>query len=172
MEKNKGKKALLYIITAAMLCVLFAGWYYVFYPPLNIHSMKFWANLIMWMIVIIIVYTLVDVYVFATNGAPRVYGGKKEKGKKRQGLGISGLLKAYPIETVCGIIVVLSIAFCFFGNIIGSPIIRAKSYASLINVEYREFDDDIKASEKINDIALAAPPISEKISCNLRYILA
>ena len=154
MGKNKRKKITLYLIIAVLLCGLFAGWYYAFYPPINIHSMNFWTNLIIWMCIVFGVYMLVDIYVFATNDASQVIGGKKVRRKGRKGLNLSGLFKSYPIETICGIVIFLSVLFCIFGNLIGAPILRAKSYASLINVEYREFNDDIKASEKISDIAL------------------
>lgn len=42
----------------------------------------------------------------------------------------------------------------FVGNIIGSPLLRAKKYASLLKIENKEFASDIEETEQITDLAL------------------
>jgi len=149
---SKSKKNFVYICTAIFLMILCAVWYYIFFPPINIHAKAFWAALVSWMIVIIIVYGLLDIYVFATE-IPEIVSSGKRKRRRKTSL-ISTFIKGHKICIMVGVIATLSIFICIVGGIIGSPIIRAKSYSKLMVPEFKEFETDILPSDDIKDIAL------------------
>lgn len=115
------------------LILVFLIDFYITLPALNIHSNAFWSH--------IIVY-LVFGYVFSLPLSKK-YWPIEFRFKK-----ISVLSKVWVVLIGIGIFVML------LGNFISSPLFHAKRYASLIDVQTSNFEEDIKESEDINDIAL------------------
>lgn len=115
------------------LILVFLIDFYITSPALNIHSNAFWSH--------IIVY-LVFGYVFSLPLSKK-YWPIEFRFKK-----ISVLSKVWVVLIGIGIFVML------LGNFISSPLFHAKRYASLIDVQTSNFEEDIKESEDINDIAL------------------
>ncbi len=115
------------------LILVFLIDFYITLPALNIHSNAFWSH--------IIVY-LVFGYVFSLPLSKK-YWPIEFRFKK-----ISVLSKVWVVLIGIGVFVML------LGNFISSPLFHAKRYASLIDVQTSNFEEDIKESEDINDIAL------------------
>lgn len=107
--------------------------FYITLPALNVHSNAFWTH--------IIVYLVLG-YVFSLPFSKK-YWPIEFRFKK-----ISVLSKVWVALIGIGVLVML------LGNFISSPLFHAKRYASLLDVQTSNFEEDIKESEDINDIAL------------------
>lgn len=107
--------------------------FYITLPALNVHSNAFWTH--------IIVYLVLG-YVFSLPFSKK-YWPIEFRFKK-----ISVLSKVWIVLIGIGVLVML------LGNFISSPLFHAKRYASLLDVQTSNFEEDIKESEDINDIAL------------------
>lgn len=110
-------------IIAAIIAIVVAGiYYYVTIPAINIHASGFWTFLMAAVVIVVFLY-----------GAPKirtVEDAKRSKGVKI-GVGVLGAV----------ILVYLG------GSILSSPIINANKYQALINVEDRDFNEDIKEAD-------------------------
>lgn len=117
------------------LCLLLAFLidFYITLPALNIHSNAFWSHIIVYL-VLGAVFSLP----FSKKHWPIDFHFKK----------LSVLTKIWVVFIVIGVLVML------LGNFISSPLFHAKKYAGLITVQTSNFEEDIKESEDINDIAL------------------
>ena len=107
--------------------------FYIALPELNIHSNAFWSGIIVYLVL-----GLVFSLPFSKKYWPIDFSFKK----------LSVLTKIWLVLIGICVFVLL------FGNFISSPLFHAKKYASLITVEIGNFEEDIKESEDINDIAL------------------
>lgn len=107
--------------------------FYITLPALNVHSNAFWTH--------IIVYLVLG-YVFSLPFSKK-YWPIEFRFRK-----ISVLSKVWVALIGIGVLVML------LGNFISSPLFHAKRYASLLDVQTSNFEEDIKESEDINDIAL------------------
>lgn len=116
-------------------CLLLAFFinFYIALPELNIHSNAFWSGIIVYLVL-----GLVFSLPLSKKYWPIDFSFKK----------MSVLTKIWLVLIGICVFVLL------FGNFISSPLFHAKKYAGLITVETGNFEEDIKESEDINDIAL------------------
>lgn len=124
---KKGKKALYWTIGAAVLLAAVFICYYVTLPAINIHSEGFWFFL-MGMIV-------AGALLYGLRQTVRI---QKSYGKNAQ---ISW--KDFKLVKVLGVLFVGILAVYLIGSLLSSPIINAKRYQALLEVEERNFTDDI-----------------------------
>ena len=126
-------KKRIYVILILVLLLLVGGYYYAAYPVINIHDISFWIALI---------------FIFGAFGVITMLKClMRSKGKIR--------MREVPIIAKCFFAVaVLCVLVLVIGGISGAELFRAKSYASLLKVENREFTKDIEESEKVTNIAL------------------
>ncbi len=114
-------------IVIGVIVALLVGfiYYYISLPPINFHSMGFWAFFIVGLLVItaIIAYLSLD----------------KDKYKYQQELNFKNNLPKIAI-TITGVAVVIFI----IGYILSSPIVNASKYQQLLTVEEGNFEEDIK----------------------------
>ena len=121
------------VIGYVCLILAFLINFYISLPALNIHSNAFWSGIIVYL-ALGAVFSLP----FKKKHWPNEISFKK----------LSVLTKIWVVLIAICLFVML------FGNFISSPIFHAKKYASLITVQTSNFEEDIKESEDINDIAL------------------
>lgn len=121
------------IIGYVCLILVFFINFYISLPALNIHSNGFWSGIIVYL-VLGAVFSLP----FSKKYWPIDFSFKK----------LSVFTKIWVVLIAICLFVML------FGNFISSPIFHAKKYAKLITVQTSNFEEDIKESEDINDIAL------------------
>ncbi len=121
------------LIGYACLIVVFLIDFYITLPALNIHSNAFWSHIIVYL-----GFGFVFSLPFSKKYWPIDFRFNKW----------SVLSKFW------GVLVGICILVLLLGNFISSPIFHAKKYASLITVQTGKFEEDIKQSEDINDIAL------------------
>ena len=114
MKKGKWK-----IFAVLAVIILAAVYYYVALPAINIHAAGFWTFLAFAVIAILVIYAL-----------PRVRSAEDVKQSKFLKFGMGLLL--------------LVVIFYLGGSLLSSPIINARKYRNLINVESRNFTEDIK----------------------------
>lgn len=113
------------IITIAIEFVAF----YVMIPAFNVHSMEFWEFQGFFLLVFFIL-------TFKTKGKNNIK------------------LKYNAVTKIVGIILVLGVLAVLIGNLVSAKIFNAKRYASLMDIENTKFENIIKPSDTINDIAL------------------
>lgn len=120
------KKIKTRVLAAAVILCALGIYYYVALPALNIHSMDFWIFL---MIIVALAAVL-----FAVSYV------KKEDLKyyDLKDLKNSGILKG-----ILAVLLLLVIIF-LIGLLISSPVVNAKKYQQLMNVETGEFATDIE----------------------------
>lgn len=128
-----------YVLLITLLLALLGGYYYLVFPAFNIHLRGFWITLF--------IVFLILAFFFAITGFK-----KKIKNSKKLTFsdlkGISVLAKIFML--LCLVVVLVMVV----GSIMGAPIFRAKSYASLLDVKEYDFKEDIAPTTQVNDIAL------------------
>lgn len=134
---KKGVVKIVIIALAVLLAVGF-GYYYVVLPPINIHAPGFW----LFVIVLSAVLTAV-VGLAALTEAGAVYKnvmGREVKEAKYQfkNKAAKNLFKLFAFITVALVVIFI------IGSILSSEIVNASKYQKLLNVETRNFADDIK----------------------------
>lgn len=115
------------------LLVAFLISFYIYLPALNIHSNAFWSGILMYLIL---------GFIFSLPLSKKYWPFEFQFKKW------SVLSKTWAILVGICVLVLL------FGNFISSPFFHAKKYAGLIEVQTSSFEEDIKESKDINDIAL------------------
>lgn len=124
---KKWKKWLLAIILTLVIAFIY---YYINLPALNIHSAGFWWFVILMVFVFAIVLSFRSVW----------KSGQVSFGKK--GLDIrKGTMGPYRYLFYLGGVLLL---IFLIGSVLSSPIINAKKYQGLMQVEERDFTEDIK----------------------------
>lgn len=113
------KKGKLKIIAVLAVLILAAGYYYAALPALNLHSADLWMFLIMLMLFVAAVYIL--------RKRPTRFELKQLKGFK----------------VIEGILILLVLAY-LIGSLLSSPIVNAKKYQKLLDVQDGEFTKDIE----------------------------
>lgn len=134
---KKGVVKIVIIALAVLLAVGF-GYYYVVLPPINIHAPGFW----LFVIVLSAVLTAV-VCLAALTEAGAVYKnvmGREVKEAKYQfkNKATKNLFKLFAFITVDLVVIFI------IGSILSSEIVNASKYQHLLDVETRNFADDIK----------------------------
>ena len=140
-KKSKMKKAnrtkifFIVLLVDIFVCGIF---YYALFPALNIHNREFWDLLI-------ILFTA-DLFVL---GLAQLQDLSKKKVTVKDALHQLGKDAVVVLFVDVAIIVVVAV-----GSIAGWKLFRAKSYASLLKVETKDFDEDIPESDSVTNIAL------------------
>lgn len=130
-------KKKIYAVLLLLFVIFTGGYYYLYHPPINIHRPFFWTSAI--------VVCLVLGLIFAINSIKY----KFERYQKIKNF------KYLPfISKIFMALAVILFLTAFVGNIIGSPLLRAKKYASLLKIENKEFASDIEETEQITNLAL------------------
>lgn len=115
MKKTRTK------IILGLVLILIAGiYYYVTLPAINIHASGFWSFLIALVVILMILYAIKSKF--------QTLGQVKE----------SKIMKT-------GLWAVVAIAVVYIiGSLLSSPIVNAKKYHNLLDVEQRDFVEDIQ----------------------------
>ena len=113
---SKAKK---YGIGIAILAVVAFVYYYITLPAINIHAAGFWTALIFILAVVLLMKAL-----------PHLNQPQELKANKQ-------------VKLILGLILAV-VAVYLVGSLLSSPIINAKKYQQLMQVEDREFTEDIK----------------------------
>lgn len=120
------KKTLISLLIVAVLELVA---FYAFLPAMNIHSMAFW-EFQGFFIVIFFVLTL---------SVPHM-----EEFKFKYNI----------VSKIVGILIVLAVVFIIVGNIISAKIFNAGKYSSLIDINNTKFEEAVKQTDTITDVAL------------------
>lgn len=117
------------LISLVIIAILEFAAFYAFLPSLNIHSMEFWEfqgffAVIFWVL---------------TLSVP-----DREKFEFRYNI----------ISKILGIVIILAIVFIIIGNIISAKIFNAGRYSSLIDIKNTKFEETVKQTDTITDVAL------------------
>ncbi len=113
------KKAKLKVIAVLAVLILAAAYYYAALPALNLHSADLWVFLIM------LVLAAGGVYILKKR--PTRYELKKLKGFK-----------------IIEVLLLLLVGAYVIGSLLSSPIVNAKKYQKLLDVQDGEFTKDIE----------------------------
>lgn len=130
------KKAI-YVKLSILLVVLAGIYYYATFPAINIHEVSFWGVLIVLCILAALIFIVRD-----------------KKNYLKSQMSVQDILKLPFLTKVFLLLALLGGVTFAVGSLLGSPLFRAQKYASLLQVEDREFAKDIEESEKVTDIAL------------------
>lgn len=132
-------KKKIYVILLILLIVLVGGYYYAVFPAINIHETSFWG-------VTFVILILLGLIFAARNIKNRVVNEKVHNIKD---------LAEFPLLSKVFLgLAVLTVLIFVIGTMAGSTFFRAKTYASLLDVEQKDFSKDIEESEQVTDIAL------------------
>lgn len=128
----------LYLAIIVLDIIVGGIWYYVSFPALNIHNQSFWS--------ILIVLITADMLAIAISHIGSFFGRKMTGREVLSKIGKDALAVLF-LDAIIILIVI-------FGSLAGWTLFRAKSYSSMLNVEKREFTEDIAESESVTNIAL------------------
>lgn len=126
------------IATIVLLCLVGIG-YYSFYPAINIHQQGIWLVLLLFFVLLFMI-------------------GMIAKGSERQEprfVVVIQHIRDIPLFSrifVC--LAFLTLILFLAGELTGATLFRSRSYAALLPVEERVFEEDIAESDRITDIAL------------------
>lgn len=130
-------KKKIYAILLLLFIVFIGGYYYLYYPSVNIHQTSFWTGAVVVCIILGIIFAINSIrYKFDRN----------QKIKNFSYLPL--------ISKMFVALAVVLFLVALVGNIIGSPMLRAKKYASLLKAENKDFASDIEETGQITDLAL------------------
>lgn len=121
MKKGEQMKNFKIKAILTLLVIVLAGlYYYVTLPAINIHASGFWGFLIGLVVLVLALYAV-------RKRFTSVYEWKESK-----------VIKS-------GVTLILAIALVYgIGAILSSPIVNAQKYRNLLNIEERDFTEDIK----------------------------
>lgn len=117
------------LISLVIIAILEFAAFYAFLPSLNIHSMEFWEfqgffAVVFWVL---------------TLSIP-----DREKFEFRYNM----------ISKILGIVIILAVVFIIIGNIISAKLFNAGRYSSLIDIKNTKFEETVKQTDTITDVAL------------------
>lgn len=138
-------------ILISIICLLLVGGvsYYIYLPAINIHSVDFW-----FFIFTILVITTVLTFLFGTKFRLKRFNAQTAEDVPKQ-------IKSNRLFQISGMVTLLFIVIFIIGSLLSSPIINAKKYRELIQMEERNFSDDIQ------QISYNEIPILDKSSAEL-----
>lgn len=156
------KKFKLIFIPLLILLVLGAVSYYIYLPAVNIHSVDFWI----FIIVVLIIATLISV-IFG-NKVKLKQAGQFVDMKLSRPLKKNRWFKFFSVLTLAVLLVFIA------GTLLSSPILNSKKYRELINIEERDFTEDVEQIS-FNDIPIldrdsAALLGSRKMGSMVEYV--
>lgn len=128
-----------HIIWVLLLVILAGGYYYANFPAINFHQKNFWILLIILFVLLGMIFSLGET-LFWRSG--------------RQKLSATIIKEIPGLSKVFWVLALFSILVLVVGGIAGATLFRAKSYATLMPIEERTFEEDIEESNRVTDIAL------------------
>lgn len=126
-------KKKIYLFLCILCFIFIGGYYYATFPAINIHDVSFWITLF---------------FVFGICGVVVMLC------RLIENRGNVSFSQAPVLSRLFFILAGVCIAVLVAGGLLSAPIFRAKSYASLLQVENCNFTEDIEESEKVTNIAL------------------
>lgn len=138
-------------ILLTIICLLLVGGisYYIYLPAINIHSVDFW-----FFIFIILLITTVLTFLFGRQIQLKKSTSSSTNDSPKQ-------IKSNKFFRISAAVTFLFVVIFIVGSLLSSPIINAKKYRELIQMEERNFSDDIK------QISYNEIPILDKSSAEL-----
>lgn len=131
--KLKVRIALFVIFTAVI-----GGFYYAYFPAINIHLEIFWTTLI-------VVFLSLAIILGAKSSISQMVGRLSKKPSIKE---FSWFAK------LCSVLVIVCVGVLIVGSALGATLFRSRAYANLLPVDKREFTEDIEQSDQVTDIAL------------------
>lgn len=132
------KKRWYFILTIILLCAI-GIYYYATFPAINIHEEAFWGVSFIVLILLSIIFAIRHI--------------NKSVGK--QSMAYVAEFKKIPLLSKIFLGLAVIVVFIFIiGSLAGSTFFRAKTYASLLEVNQYEFSKDMVESSQVTDIAL------------------
>lgn len=124
----------LFVIFAAVI----GGFYYAYFPAINIHLEIFWTTLIV---------------VFLSLAI--ILGAKSSISQMVRRLSKKPSIKEFSwFAKLCSVLVIVCVGVLIVGSALGATLFRSRAYANLLPVDKREFTEDIEQSDQVTDIAL------------------
>lgn len=124
----------LFVIFAAVI----GGFYYAYFPAINIHLEIFWTTLIV---------------VFLSLAI--ILGAKSSISQMVERLSKKPSIKEFSwFAKLCSVLVIVCVGVLIVGSALGATLFRSRAYANLLPVDKREFTEDIEQSDQVTDIAL------------------
>lgn len=156
------KKFKLIFIPLLILLVLGAVSYYIYLPAINIHSADFWI----FIIAVLVIATIISV-IFG-NKVKLKQAGQFVDMKLSRPLKKNRWFKFFSAVTLAVLLVFIA------GTLLSSPILNSKKYRELINIEERDFTEDVEQIS-FNDIPIldrdsAALLGSRKMGSMVEYV--
>lgn len=124
----------LFVIFAAVI----GGFYYAYFPAINIHLEIFWTTLI-------VVFLSLAIILGAKSSISQMVGRLSKKPSIKE---FSWFAK------LCSVLVIVCVGVLIVGSALGATLFRSRAYANLLPVDKREFTEDIEQSDQVIDIAL------------------
>ena len=124
----------LFVIFAAVI----GGFYYAYFPAVNIHLEIFWTTLI-------VVFLSLAIILGAKSSISQMVGRLSKKPSIKE---FSWFAK------LCSVLVIVCVGVLIVGSALGATLFRSRAYANLLPVDKREFTEDIEQSDQVTDIAL------------------
>ena len=124
----------LFVIFAAVI----GGFYYAYFPAINIHLEIFWTTLI-------VVFLSLAIILGAKSSISQMVGRLSKKPSIKE---FSWFAK------LCSVLVLVCVGVLIVGSALGATLFRSRAYANLLPVDKREFTEDIEQSDQVTDIAL------------------
>ena len=124
----------LFVIFAAVI----GGFYYAYFPAINIHLEIFWTTLI-------VVFLSLAIILGAKSSISQMVGRLSKKPSIKE---FSWFAK------LCSVLVIVCVGVLIVGSALGATLFRSRAYANLLPVDKREFTEDIEQSYQVTDIAL------------------
>ena len=141
-KKRKNHKKLsgirLYLLIALFDIIIGGIGYYCVFPAINIHNLAFWLLLIL--------FISFDTLLIACSHLGDFID-KNKTGKEF----LKSIGKDATFVLIVDFIIILIV---LIGNLVGLKLFRAKDYASLIQVDERNFTEDFQECESVSNIAL------------------
>lgn len=134
---TKSKKIILSVLVGTVLTVLA---FYFTLPAINIHDESFWIFLTF----VIAFYSFPFLFVRNEGGSGSARGG------------VSGAhgFKSFKISKLPIILIIAPVAILIVGGFLSSELFNAKKYASVIDVQEAVFEEDMKETDEVTNIAL------------------
>lgn len=124
----------LFVIFVAVI----GGFYYAYFPAINIHLEIFWTTLI-------VVFLSLAIILGAKSSISQMVGRLSKKPSIKE---FSWFAK------LCSVLVIVCVGVLIVGSALGATLFRSRAYANLLPVDKREFTEDIEQSDQVTDIAL------------------
>lgn len=144
------KKIKFFLIPLIILLFIGAISYYIYLPAINIHSVDFWF----FIIAVFVIATIISLFCGSRLKIHQSEGGAINVDLNKP-IRKNRLFKLLLIATLALILIFI------IGSILSSPIINAKKYRELINIEERDFSTDVE------QISFKDIPILDKESAAL-----